>query len=33
MRIGRADGEPMDIAGLWDWWKAPEGEEVFSFTM
>lgn len=32
-RITRADGEPMGIAGLWSWWKSPEGHEVRSFTM
>ena len=32
-RIERADGEPMGIAGLWSWWKAPSGDNVFSFTM
>ncbi|NMM20953.1 MAG: SOS response-associated peptidase [Rhodoferax sp.] len=32
-RISRADGEPMGIAGLWSWWKAPSGEHVHSFTM
>ena len=32
-RIERADGEPMGIAGLWSWWPAPTGEDVFSFTM
>jgi putative SOS response-associated peptidase YedK len=32
-RISRADGKPMGIAGLWERWKSPVGEEVFSFTM
>lgn len=32
-RIARADGEPMGIAGLWSWWKAPSGKPVHSFTM
>jgi putative SOS response-associated peptidase YedK len=32
-RIMRADGAPMGIAGLWSWWKAPNGETTFSFTM
>jgi len=32
-RISHADGEPMGIAGLWSWWKAPSGEPVHSFTM
>lgn len=33
-RIGRADGAPMGIAGLWGWWKEPTtGQEVLSYTM
>jgi putative SOS response-associated peptidase YedK len=32
-RIACADGEPMGIAGLWSWWRAPSGESVYSFTM
>ncbi|MCZ4315469.1 SOS response-associated peptidase [Comamonadaceae bacterium G21597-S1] len=32
-RIARADGEPMGIAGLWSWWRSPEGQTVWSFTM
>ena len=32
-RIGRADGEPMGIAGLWSWWKSPKGEVVHSYAM
>ncbi|MDD2714051.1 MAG: SOS response-associated peptidase [Simplicispira sp.] len=32
-RIGRADGQPLGIAGLWDQWKSPQGETVHSFTM
>lgn len=32
-RITRADGELMGIAGLWERWKSPEGEEVHSYTM
>ncbi len=32
-RISRADGNPMGIAGLWERWKSPAGEEVFSLTM
>lgn len=32
-RITRADGEPMGIAGLWSWWRAPDGTTVHSFTM
>ena len=32
-RITRADEEPMGIAGLWTWWKSPNGEVSYSFTM
>jgi len=32
-RIARADGEPMGIAGLWSWWKSPQGEVLHSCTM
>jgi len=33
-RIGRADGQPMGIAGLWDRWvDSVSGEIVWSFTM
>ena len=32
-RISRADDQPMGIAGLWDQWKSPGGETVYSFTM
>lgn len=32
-RIGAADGEPMGIAGLWSFWRSPEGPEVLSMTM
>ena len=32
-RISRADGEPVDIAGLWSWWKSPKGELIHSFAM
>lgn len=31
-RIGRVDGEPMGIAGLWSAWDSPKGQ-VYSFTM
>ena len=27
-RIARVDGRPMGVAGLWESWKAPEGERV-----
>lgn len=32
-RIASADGEPMGLAGLWSWWRAPQGDQVLSFTM
>lgn len=32
-RIADADGEPMGLAGLWSWWRSPDGEVVHSFTM
>ena len=32
-RISRVDGLPMGIAGLWSWWKSPQGEILHSFTM
>lgn len=32
-RISRSDGEPMGIAGLWSWWRSPEGDTVWSFTL
>jgi hypothetical protein len=32
-RIGRADGRPLGIAGLWSRWKSPAGSDVLSFTM
>jgi len=32
-RISRADGEPMGIAGLWSWWKSPEGDVLHSYTI
>jgi len=32
-RITRTDGEPLGIAGLWEWWKNPEGEIVHSYSM
>jgi putative SOS response-associated peptidase YedK len=31
-RIGRADGEPLALAGLWDRWDGPDGA-VLSYTM
>jgi putative SOS response-associated peptidase YedK len=33
-RIGRPDGAPLGIAGLWSWWRPPGGQQdVHSFTM
>lgn len=32
-KIGRTDGRPLGIAGLWANWKSPKGEWVHSFTM
>jgi putative SOS response-associated peptidase YedK len=32
-RIARRDGAPMGIAGLWGWWRGPDGREWLSFTM
>lgn len=32
-RIMRADSELMGIAGLWECWSDPSGNEVFSYTM
>ncbi len=32
-RMQRADGQPMGIAGLWEDWKSPDGELIYSFTM
>jgi putative SOS response-associated peptidase YedK len=32
-RFARKDGKHMGIAGLWDKWTSPEGEDIFSFTM
>ena len=33
-RIGRRDGKPMGIAGLWGWWRDRETkQELLSFTM
>ena len=32
-RITRSDSEPMGIAGLWERWKSPSGEEIFSYSM
>ncbi|EIU3494371.1 SOS response-associated peptidase [Pseudomonas aeruginosa] len=32
-RISRADGGLLGIAGLWEHWRSPEGEDVLSYTM
>jgi putative SOS response-associated peptidase YedK len=32
-RISRSDGAPMGIAGLWSFWRAPDGVDLLSFTM
>lgn len=32
-RIGRADGEPLGIAGLWSSWRSDTGQNVHSFTI
>lgn len=32
-RITRADGEPLGIAGIWQPWRAPNGEWLLSFAM
>ena len=32
-RIGRGDGQPMGLAGLWSAWKSPSGGWVQSYTM
>ena len=32
-RIGRRDGAPLGIAGLWGAWRGPDGRELLSFTM
>lgn len=32
-RIEQASHQPFGVAGLWAWWRAPNGAEVHSFTM
>ena len=32
-RISRRDGTPLGIAGLWGFWRGPDGREWLSFTM
>ena len=29
----RVDEEPVVIAGLWEWWRSPDGEEIYSATI
>ena len=29
----RTDGEPVVFAGLWEWWRSPEGEVIYSATI
>jgi len=33
VRVSRADGEPLALAGLWNGWRSPEGECVESFAL
>jgi putative SOS response-associated peptidase YedK len=33
VRVARADGEPLALAGLWNGWRSPEGECVESFAL
>ncbi len=32
-RISAADGAPLGIAGLWSWWKSPQGNVLHSYTL
>lgn len=32
-RISRVDGGVMSIAGLWEHWRTPEGNDLFSYSM
>ena len=32
-RIAQADGQPLGMAGLWSWWKSPEGAVIHSYTL
>lgn len=31
--VSRKDNRPLGIAGLWGWWRGPDGREWLSFTM
>jgi len=33
MRVIRKDRKPLLLAGLWDIWRDPEGEELYTFTI
>lgn len=33
VRVSRADGQPLALAGLWNGWRSPEGECVESFAV
>ncbi|GAA4331248.1 hypothetical protein GCM10023165_05380 [Variovorax defluvii] len=33
VRVTRADGQPLAMAGLWNGWRAPDGECVESFAL
>ena len=32
MRVSRADGQPLALAGLWNGWRSPAGQCVESFA-
>jgi putative SOS response-associated peptidase YedK len=33
MRVRMKDQKPFTMAGLWDLWRDPDGEELYSFTI
>jgi len=33
VRVSRADGEPLALAGLWNGWRSPAGQCVESFAL